>query len=156
MTEPTNTRSERYLRFSHQSMVVLLVLILAVGALCLAMAFRRDGGSWWMAQAGWVLSIGGAITLGVMQKVTLRGDRWDPATPEVQVIMHDEWRRTNMARAMRVAFVTILAAQIPIGLLVAHLPSLRAVMAMAIATLTLGLVTLIALFLFFSREERDG
>jgi len=93
MAESPDSRSERYLRFSHGTMVALLILTIVLGGFCLA---------------------------------------------------------------MRVAFIVVLIAQIPIGLLVAHLPSLRAVMAMAISTLTLGMATLIALFLFFSREEQDG
>jgi hypothetical protein len=60
-----------------------------------------------------------------------------------------------MDRAIRVAFFVILIAQIPIGLLVAPLPSLRAVMAMATTTLTLGMATFLALFLFFSRQGQD-
>jgi hypothetical protein len=98
-----------------------------------------------------------AIAIGVvtLQRTTLRGDRWDPKSPEVQAVLQDEWRRASMDRAIRVAFFVILIAQIPIGLLVAPLPSLRAVMAMATTTLTLGMATFLALFLFFSRQGQD-
>lgn len=156
MRGPEETRAERYLRFSHGSMIASLVLVLALGGLCIAMAFRSDGGSWWMAQAGWVLVVAISVGLVVLQKTTLRGERWNPAAPEARAILQDEWRRTNMDRAMRAALVVVLVAQLPLGLLLARLPSLHAVMAMAASTATLGLATLIALFLFFSREKRDG
>jgi hypothetical protein len=40
MTSPTETRSEKLLHFTRRSMIVTLVLILAVGGLCVAMAIR--------------------------------------------------------------------------------------------------------------------
>jgi hypothetical protein len=155
MTKSIDSRPERYLRFSHRTMVVLLTLTILFGGLCLAMALLPGDTPRWIASAVPLLGVAATIGLVVLQQTTLRGERWDPKSPEVQAVLQDEWRRTNMDRAMRVAFVVVLIAQIPIGLLVAHLPSLRAVMAMAVSTLTLGMATLIALFLFFSREERN-
>jgi len=155
MSESIPTRSERYLRYSQRNMVALLVLTVVVGALCLAMAFRVDAAPRWLVQGGALIGVAAAIGLGALKSVTLRGTRWDPKSPEVQAVMRDEWRRTNMDRAMRVAFVVVLTAQIPIALLVASLPSLRATMAMAVTTLTLGLATLIALYLFLSRQQKD-
>lgn len=156
MSEPEATRAERYLRFSQGSMVVTLVLVLALGAICIAMAFRPEGGSWWMAQYGWMLAVAISIAVVVLQQSTLRGDRWNPDAPEARAIAQDEWRRKNFDRATRVAFVVVLAAQLPLGLLLARLPSLRAVMAMAAATATLGMATFIAFYLVLSREGRDG
>lgn len=156
MAGSTDSRSERYLRFSHRTMVALLILTIVLGGICLAMALSLGDTPRWMTQAVGVLFVAVVIGLATLQKVTLQGDRWDPKSPEVQAVLQDEWRQTNLNRAIRVAFIVVLMAQIPIGLLVAQLPSLRAVMAMAITTLTLGMATLIALFLFFSREERDG
>jgi len=156
MAESPDSRSERYLRSSHRTMVALLILTIVLGGFCLAMALDLGDTPRWMVQTGGVFYVAVVIGFTVLQKTTLRGERWDPKSPEVQAVLQDEWRRTNLDRAMRVAFIVVLIAQIPIGLLVAHLPSLRAVMAMAISTLTLGMATLIALFLFFSREEQDG
>ncbi len=70
--------------------------------------------------------------------------------------MDDEWRRMNLNRAMRFAFTGVLILQVPLGLTLAHLPALRAVMAMATATTTVGMATLISLFLYFDRETRDA
>jgi hypothetical protein len=154
MPEPRESRSERYLRFSQRSMVLVLCLVLTLGALGLAMALRPEVGSRWMVRAGWMLPIAIPLAFGVLQR-TLRGDRWRPDAPEARAILQDEWRRTNLDRALRVAFVVVLAAQVPLGLAVAHLPTVRAVMAMAVATSVLGMATFLALFLFFGREAGD-
>jgi len=155
MPESLDSRPERYLRFSHRSLVALFIITLVVGGLCLAMALRPGDTPRWMTSLVALLPIAIAIGVVTLQRTTLRGDRWDPKSPEVQAVLQDEWRRASMDRAIRVAFFVILIAQIPIGLLVAPLPSLRAVMAMATTTLTLGMATFLALFLFFSRQGQD-
>lgn len=147
------SRSERYLRFSRRSMTVLLLLVLAMGSMCVAMAFRPVSTVWPHAMVPlWIVSI--ALAVGLQR--TLGGDRWDPRVPEVRAIVEDEWRRSNMERARRAAFVVVLASQLPLGLLLESLPTPRAVMAMAAATITLGLATLIALFLYFDRDPADA
>jgi hypothetical protein len=153
MTGSTEPRAEEYLRFSRRSMTVLLLLIIAVGGLCVAMAIRPWAPMWSQAMpALWI--IGAAIALGLQR--TLGGERWDPRAPEVRVIVEDEWRRSNMNRARRIAFAVVLGTQVPLGLLLARLPPLQAVMGMAAATITLGLATLIALFLYFDRDAPDA
>ena len=153
MASPMVSRSERYLRFSRRSTTVLLLLVLAVGAMCVAMAFRPAAPHWSVAMLPlWIV----AIVLAAGLQRTLGGDRWDPRLPEVRAIVEDEWRRSNMDRARRVALVVVLGAQLPLGLLLAALPSLRAVMAMAAATITLGLATLLACFLYFDRDAADA
>ncbi|HXF24327.1 MAG TPA: hypothetical protein VN602_07390 [Gemmatimonadaceae bacterium] len=155
MPEPLDSRPERYLRFSHRSMVALFIITLVVGGLCLTMALRPGDTPRWMTSLVALLPTAIAIGVVTLQRTTLRGDRWDPKSPEVQAVLQDEWRRVSMDRAIRVAFFVILIAQIPIGLLVAPLPPLRAVMAMATTTLTLGMATFLGLFLFFSRQGQD-
>lgn len=153
MDHPQESRSEKYLRFSRRSTTVLLLLVLAVGSVCVAMAFRPVSPHWPQAMLPmWIV----AIVLAAGLQRTLGGDHWDPRTPEVRAIVEDEWRRTNMDRARRVAFVVVLGAQLPLGLLLASLPPLRAVMAMAAATITLGLSTLLALFLYLDRDAADA
>jgi len=136
-------------------MVALFIITLVVGGLCLTMALRPGDTPRWMTSLVALLPTAIAIGVVTLQRTTLRGDRWDPKSPEVQAVLQDEWRRVSMDRAIRVAFFVILIAQIPIGLLVAPLPSLRAVMAMATTTLTLGMATFLGLFLFFSRQGQD-
>lgn len=152
MTDPTEARAERYLRFSRRSTTVLLLLVIAIGGMCVAMAIRPLTPAWSRAvPALWIV----AVVLAAGLQRTLGGDRWDPRIPEVRAIVEDEWRQRNMDRARRVAFVVVFAAQLPLGLLLARLPSLQAVMAMAAATITLGMATLLALFLHFDRDAAD-
>lgn len=155
MPESLESRPERYLRFSHRSLVALFIIMLVVGGLCLRMALTPGDTPRWMTSLVALLPTAIAIGVVTLQRTTLRGDRWDSTSPEVQAVLQDEWRRVSMDRAIRVAFFVILIAQIPIGLLVAPLPSLRAAMAMATTTLTLGMATFLALFLFFSRQGQD-
>jgi hypothetical protein len=156
MSESEETRAERYQRFSQGSMIVTLVLVLVLGSICVGMAFEPHAASRWMARSGWMLAVAIAIAVVTLRAATLRGDRWNPRAPEARAILHDEWRRTSMDRAMRVAFVVVIGAQVPLALLLIHLPSPRAVTAMAAATATLGLATFIALHLFLSRQASDG
>lgn len=153
MKGPTETRSEKYLRFSRRSMTVTLLVVLAVGGVCIAMAIWPAAPSWSRAVTPlWIV----AVVLAAGLQRTLGGDRWDPRSPEARAIADDEWRRNNMDRARRVAFVVVLAAQLPLGLLLAGLPSARALMAMAAATITLGVATLFALFLHLDRDVPDA
>lgn len=154
LIESTDSRAERYLRFSRRGMIVVLVLVLVLGASCLAMALRPESASPKMVQAGSILFLAITLSLGVLQR-TLRGARWNPDVPEVRAIMQDEWRRASMDRAIRIALTVVLIAQVPIGLALSHLPTLRAVMAMATVTTMLGMATLIAFFLYFDRETHD-
>lgn len=153
MVSPVESRSEKYLRFSRRSMTVLLLLVLAVGGTCVAMAFRPVSPNWPQAMLPlWIVAV--ALAVGLQR--TLGGDRWDPRSSEARAIAEDEWRRNNMDRARRFAFLVVLGAQLPLGLLLAVLAPLQAVMAMAAATITLGLATLLALFLYFDRDAADA
>jgi hypothetical protein len=156
MTEASDSRAERYLRYSHRGMVVVLVLMVDIGCVWLAVAVNPDGvAARWLPRLSAALPIAITLIAGALL-ATLRGDRWDPNAPEARAIMQDEWRRSNMARAMRGAFVAVIATQVPLAMWLGTLPSPRGVMAMAIATMTLGMVTLSALFLFFERDGDDA
>jgi FtsH-binding integral membrane protein len=153
MANTLESRSEKYLRFSRRGMTVTLLLVLAIGGFCLAMAVQPHAPVWSRAMPVlWIVAV--VIVVGLQR--TLGGERWNTRAPEARAIMEDEWRRSNMERARRVAFVVVLGAQLPLGLLLTRLPSLQAVMAMATATITLGLATLIALFLHFDRDVPDA
>ena len=153
MTSSMESRSEKYLRFSRRSMTVILLLVVAVGGVSVAMAIRPGSPRWPQAIVPlWIVAI--ALAVGLQR--TLGRDRWDPRTPEVRAIVGDEWRRENMDRARRVAFAVVVGAQLPLGLVLASLPPIRAVMAMAAATITLGLATLLGLFLYFDRDAVDA
>ncbi|HEV2644017.1 MAG TPA: DUF4395 family protein [Candidatus Elarobacter sp.] len=156
MTSPTEARSEKYLRFSRRRMTVALLLVLAIGGVCVAMIIRPGEPQWSRAiPALWIAAV---VLAGGLQRA-LGGERWDPRAPEARAIADDEWRRRNMDRARRVAFAVVLGAQLPLALLLASLqplPVVQVVMAMGAATITLGLSTLIALFLYFDRDAHDA
>lgn len=155
MADIASNRSELFLRFSRRSMVVLLFIVIVLGAVALAMMLspaRAVGNP--ANLVSWLIPVAIVIIASALQ-TTLRGQRWDPSSPEVQAIMQDEFRRANMARASRAAMIAMLIAQWPLALLLGfltQLPPPRIAMAMAASTMTLGLVTLISLFLFFDRE----
>lgn len=153
MNRPTETRSENYLRFRRRSMIVTLAFVLVAGAASVAMAIWPATPAWQEARRPLQLFV---IVLAFWAYRTLGGKRWDPKAAEARAIVADEWRRTNMNRARRVALAVVLAAQIPMALVLTFLPPSQALMAMAATTITLGLATTLALFLYFDREEADG
>ena len=156
MPEQPTTRYERYLRYTHRGMVVLLILVVLIGATFATISIRPDGViAIWLPRLSVDVPIAIAL-IGVALQATLRGDRWDPRSPEARVVLQDEWRQANLARAMRFAFVAVVAIQVPLALWLGRLPSQRAVMAMAVLTMTLAMATFIALFLFFERGDGDG
>ena len=152
MNRPTETRSEKYLRFSRRSMLVTLAFVLVAGAASVAMAISPEAPAWPAARRPLQLLV---IVLALWVFRTLGGERWDPKAPEARAIAADEWRRSNMDRARRAALAVVLAAQLPLALVLTFLPPSQAVMAMAATTITLGLATTLALFLYFDREEAD-
>lgn len=136
-------------------MIALLFVIAILGGTGLALILSPDGSvGRSAARAAWLIPIAMAIVVAAIQ-TSLKGRRWNPDSPEVKTILQDEFRRTNMDRAARISLIVVLAAQWPLGLTIAFLsglPAERTAMAMAAASVTLGLLTLIALFLFFDRE----
>lgn len=151
MTQTVPNPTEQLARFSRRGMYVMLVLVLALGAGTLATTLSPDGlGARLASRAYLLIPIVIILAVGGLQ-FTLRGRRWDPRSPEARAILDDELRQTSLARASRAALATVLIAQIPLGLLFMQLPA-RAVWAMAVSTITLGMATLIALFLYFDRE----
>lgn len=135
-------------------MAILLVIILLLGATGIALTISPEGAvARSSARAAWFIPIAIAIIAGVQTSFGRR--RWDPKSEEVKLILEDEWRRTNMARATRAALVTVLVAQTPLAWtfgFLTQLPPPRLAFAMAISTITLGLATVLALFLIFDRD----
>jgi hypothetical protein len=156
MAEKVVSRSERYLRFSRRGMVVILVSSMITGGSLLVLALDPDGalGSL-MPRISALIPMAIAIVAGMLV-ATLGGHKWDPEAPEARAILEDEWRRANMNRAIRVAFVVVLAAQVPLGFWLASVPSPRGILALATTTMTLGLAVLAGLFLYFDREPNNG
>lgn len=154
MNDRTEHPSEILQRFSRRNLYVLLVIILLLGATGIAITLSPQGAVARSSErAAWFIPIAIAIIAGVQTSLARR--RWDPKSEEVKRILEDEWRRTNMARASRAALVTVLVAQTPLAWtfgFLTELPPVRLAFAMALSTITLGLTTLIALFLIFDRD----
>jgi uncharacterized membrane protein len=153
MTNLAAETSERFLRFSRQKMYALLVVVILLGATGLALILPPTGPTWRSIARACLIPV--AIAIVVVVQMALRSRRFAPNSPEVKMALNDEWRQTNMNRATRAALIVILIAQYPLALLfgfVTDLPTPRPGFAMAFSTITLGLATQLALFLFFDRE----
>ncbi len=154
----TNNRTEQFLVFCRQHMIALLAVIALLGATAVGLTLSPPGAVrnpenlvWWLSPIG--LAIGVVLPMSIMRR------RFDPGSPEVSIVMNDEWRQQAMNRATRAALLTVLIAQWPLGLCIGFMtrvPSPRAAMAMAAATITIGLTTLIATFLAADREPTDA
>ncbi|HEV7238192.1 MAG TPA: hypothetical protein VGQ36_03050 [Thermoanaerobaculia bacterium] len=154
MNDRTEHPSEILQRFSRRNLFVLLVIVLLLGATGIAITLSPQGAIARSSERfAWFIPVAFAIIAGVQTSLARR--RWDPKSEEVKLILDDEWRRTNMARASRAALVTVLVAQTPLAWtfgFLTQLPPVRLAFAMALSTITLGLTTLIALFLIFDRD----
>ncbi len=154
MTEPVDDRSELFLRFSRRKMAALLGIVVVVGVIGLALVLTPGGPIWRTVSRVSLIPV--AIAIVVAVQMAFRGRRWAADSPEVRVAMQDEWRRTNMDRASRLALIVVLLAQYPLALLLGiflpHLPQPRPAFAMAFSTITLALAAQLGLFLFFDRE----
>ena len=155
MTAITDNSSELLVRFSRRSLAAMLVIVPGFGAIALAMTLWPEGpASRFMETAGWVYPIA-IVLLGAALRATLRGKSWDPRSPEAKAILNDELRQDSLNRSARAALIAVLVAQLPLALLFGTMQqasATRTALAMAEATITLGMVTFIALFLFLDRE----
>jgi len=153
MSEPVVERSEMFLRFSRRKMTALFVVVIVIGAVGLALMLLPVGPTWRSIARTSLIPV--ALAIVVVVQMSLRGRRWAADSPEVRLAMQDEWQRTNMDRATRAALITVLLIQWPLALLLGffvQVPPPRASMAMGMATITIGLATQLALFLYFDRD----
>lgn len=155
MTPPIHSSSENLVRFSRRSMAAMLVIVPALGAMALSMTLWPEGAaSGFMAHSAWVVPIA-IVILAAALRATLRGRPWDPRSPEAKAILNDELRQASLNRSSRAALIVVLVAQLPLELLfgmLLQLPASRTALAMAEATITLGMATFLSCFLFFDRE----
>ncbi|HEX7704988.1 MAG TPA: hypothetical protein VF701_00870 [Thermoanaerobaculia bacterium] len=142
-------------QFSRRSLIATLFVVAILGGTGLALILSPEGAvARSSARAAWLFPLVIVFVVVALQ-ASMNKRRWNPASPEVKALMQDEWRRLNLDRASRYALIVVLAAQWPLGLLIGFisgLPTVRAAMAMAAASITLGLITFLTLFLFFDRE----
>jgi hypothetical protein len=157
LPEPKKAKStldemDQLLRASRRALLIVLFMVLTLGATVLGRALWPESIlATWPMRLPWLLPFF-VVMLGVAGRLLMRGRTWDSKGLGMKKIQHDEFRQLNLARAQRAALITALVLQLPLGLLFAHLPGMRAVMAMGVTTITLAIATLIASFLFFDRE----
>jgi hypothetical protein len=143
---PSPERVELLLRASRRSLMIVLALILLFGATVIAHAIRPATLlANWPAVVPWLIPVGAALLVTLTARVRPR--------PAELAVVNDELRQANLRRAERVALIVILVAQFPLmALALSSLAAAAAVTVMGVTTVTLGMVTLIASFLFFDRE----
>lgn len=154
MNHLSEERTELFLRFSRQSMIAMLFVVLLLGGSALALMFLPQGGGylrtdtliWWLSP----VILAGVIAFAM----SVRRRSWPAHAPEVEAVTRDEWRRTSLSAATRLALIAGLLAQFPLGWAL-HLGfdmPLRATLAMGTATITLCLVILLVRFLYLDRD----
>lgn len=154
MNEPATHPTDVFLRFSRGSMIAMLVVVVVLGATALSLMLAPVGAVGRASNLAWWL-IPVVVAAAIAVQTSVRSRRWDSSAPEVQLVLQDELRRTNMYRASRLALIVVLAIQWPMAIgysAIRWLPGERMAMIMAASTITLGLVLLIALFLVFDRD----
>jgi hypothetical protein len=143
------SKTEAVSRIARRNLYIVLFMVLVLGGTLLSgVLWPESAFSQWPSRAPWLIPMGIIFLAGA----TGVGVRWRPDSPDVQAVLTDEWRQQNLSRAIRIAFVLVLAAQVPQALLFSDLPPLRAAMGMAVMTITVALATLITLFLLFDRD----
>jgi len=155
--ETTDTdRSRLFERVQRRSMIALGLIALILGGVGIAMALSPTGAVGSASNLQWWLL---PIVIAALARVlsTAGGQHFGPESPEVKTAMQDEWRRTNLLRAARGSLLVVLIGQWPLGLVFGFLtpPGLtppRIASGMAAATITLGVVTMVGLFLYYDRD----
>ncbi|MGE5112133.1 MAG: hypothetical protein ACM3JB_14820 [Acidobacteriaceae bacterium] len=150
--ERSSARVEMFLRTSRRALVVVLLFVFILEATVIAVAFWP---ATWLAE--WPMRFPLAfpifVLLAFMALRLMRDGRELRANaPEAKVVLNDEFRQANLLRAQRWAFILILIAQLPLGLLFMRVPVTRAVLGMGGTTIALGMSAVILLLLFFDRE----
>ncbi len=145
-------RVEMFLRTSRRALGVLLLLVFILEATVIAIAFWP---ATWLAEwpTRFPLAFPFLVLLAFMAlRLTRDGRELRANAPEAKVVVNDEFRQANLLRAQRWAFILVLIAQVPLGLLFMRVSVTRAVLGMGGTTIALGMSAVILLFLFFDRE----
>ena len=149
MVDSADTHLDRYLRFARRSMFLLLIVVLALGSLCIGFAFRPNDPM--LHSTSRLIPLFIAI-LGTALAAVARRSGLRPGSSESEAALGDEWRQAILARAIRVAFLVLLVVQVPLAFCFTSLPVLRALLAMAVSTITIALVTFAGTYLVLDRE----
>ena len=151
MTSTPPERTELVLRYGRRSLALCLAWLAMLGT-CLALqVFDAEGPFTAMGNNLLkFLPIGLPIAVGALQ-ASLKGKGFAKNDPDVRAVLEDEFRRANLNRAFRCAFFTVFVLQVPLGFAVWNHPTHVALYFMGGFTVLLGVMALMAFFLFFDR-----
>lgn len=151
MSSTTSERTELVIRYGRRSLALALAWLGMMGT-CLALqVFDAEGPFTGMSNnllKG--LPIALPIAVAALQ-ASLKGKGFNSKDPDVRAVLEDEFRRANLNKAFRCAFFTVFVLQVPLGLAAWNLPSHVALYFMGGFTVLLGVMALLAFFLFFDR-----
>jgi hypothetical protein len=151
MNSTTPERTELVIRYGRRSLALCLVWLGLLGTCLAFQVFDPEGPLTAMANNLLkFLPIGLPIVLVALQ-ASLKGKGFAKNDPDVRAVMEDEFRRANLNKAFRCAFFTVFIIQVPLGLAVWNHPTHVALYFMGGFTVLLGVMALMAFFLFFDR-----
>ena len=155
MDKPSVERTEILLR--HQRRLIYVVLGVTIPIVAFAGLEFWDP-EWQVARlVHFRLALVGMsvvlLFLGIVWlHISLKGNRLRGSDPEIQAITKDEFRRHNWERSTRVAYLVVMAIQLPLAWLLSLRPNANAVWAMACLTTFSGGLTGMVTFLFLNRD----
>lgn len=152
MLQPQANRTEFFLRYLRRLAFICLAGLLPALFYGVLTVWDRDGlherlrlGLLLLSPI--ILALGLAWVMFSRKGVAITND-----DPDLQAVAKDEFRRLNAMRAVRVAFVTVLAVQLPLAWLLGLRPSPDGLAHMGTLTWFTGFITFLAAFLFFDRD----
>ncbi len=152
MKQPEANRTEFLLRYTRRLAFVCLAGLLPALFYGVLTAWDREG-QHERLQFGLLLLSPLILSLGLTWVMVSRKGAAIPSDdPDLLAIAQDEFRRLNGMRAVRVAFVTVLAVQLPLAWLLGLRPSPDSLAHMGTFTCFIGFITFLSAFLFFDRD----
>lgn len=151
MNPTTPDRTELVIRYGRRSLALCLAWLGILGACLGLQVFSPEGPITGMTNN---LLKGLPIALPIFVaglQASLKGKGLTMKDPDVRAVMEDEFRRANLNKAFRCAYFSVFILQVPLGLAAWSLPSHVGLYFMGGFTILLGVMALLAFFLFFDR-----
>ena len=151
MNPTTPERTELVIRYGRRSLALCLAWLGMLGTCLAVQVFDAEGPFTAMTNNLLkFLPIGLPMAVAALQ-ASLKGKRFTTHDPDVRAVLQDEFRRANLNKAFRCAFFTVFILQVPLGLAVWNHPTHVALYFMGGFTVLLGVMALMAFFLYFDR-----
>lgn len=151
MIPTTPDRTELVIRYGRRSLALGLTWLGVLGT-CLALQVFDPEGPFTAMSNHLLKGLPIALPIAVAAlQASLKGKGFTTKDPEVRAVMEDEFRRVNLNKAFRCAFFSVFVLQVPLGLAAWNLPPHVGLAFMGGFTILLGVMALMAYFLFFDR-----